>query len=113
MKNYVMPVIAGVVGIACGLASNTPVLAGRWANLIVWAVAGLVLGLFVTGRRLILSTGLVYGFVMSVTFLLSGFQGSRDKLPAFLGLTLALSLVGAVGGLVTVFIGSWIRQRFR
>src|SRR5450631_3179582 len=109
MKSYVMPVIAGVVGIASGLASNTPWLSGQWTNLIMWAVTGIVLGLFVAGRRLILWTGLVYGFIMSVTFLLSGFQGTSDKLPAFLVLTLGLSVVGGLGGLVTVFLGSWIR----
>jgi hypothetical protein len=55
----------------------------------------------------------VYGFFMSVTFLISGFQGSPDKLPGFLALTLGLSIVGALGGLVTVFIGSRLRRLIR
>ena len=113
MKAYRMPLIGAVVGVACGLFSNTPILAGRWASLILWAVAGVVLGLFVAGRRLILWTGIVYGVVLSLTFLLSGFRGSPGKLPAFFLLTLLLSVVGALGGLVTVWAGSLLRRLFR
>jgi hypothetical protein len=76
-------------------------------------LAGIVLGLFVLGRRQILVVGVVYGIFLSVTFLLSGFQGTPGNLPGFLVLTLLLSVVGAVAGVVTVFIGSWLRARFR
>ena len=113
MKTYGMPIVGGVVGIACGLASNTPWLTGQWANLIVWALAGIALGLFVTSNRQIVWTGIVYGFLMAVTFLISGFRGASDKLPAFLLLTLLLSVLGALGGLVAVFIGSRVRRLFR
>jgi len=113
MKTYILPITAGVVGIACGLASNTPWLAGKWLNLVVWALAGIALGFFAPGRAQIIWMGVVYGFLMSVTFLISGFQGTPDHLPGFLVLTLALSLVGALGGLVTVFIGSRLRRLLR
>jgi len=113
MKTYLMPIIGGVAGIACGLASNTPWLAGKWANLIVWAVAGIALGLFVDSGRQMVWTGVVYGFLMSVTFLISGFGGTSDKLPAFLVLTLLLSVLGALGGLAAVFIGSRLRRLVR
>ena len=113
MKRYTAAIIAGVVGIACGLVSHTYLLEGKWFNLIVWAIAGIVLGLFVLGRRQIVVVGVVYGIFLSVTFLLSDFQGTPGNLPGFLVLTLLLSVVGAVAGVVTVFIGSWLRARFR
>jgi|SRR5579859_1052039 len=113
MKPYKMPIFGAVVGIACGLASNTSWLAGKWANLIVWAVAGIVLGLFVAGGRQFVWTGVVFGFLMSVSFLISGFGGTPDKLPAFLLLTLVLSVFGALGGLLAVFIGSRVRRLVR
>ena len=112
MKPNLLLIISGVVGIACGLVSHTPFLEGQWLNLAVWGIVGIALGLFTIGTRLTIWAGLVYGFCLSVTFLVSGFQGSADKLPAFLLLTLVLSLVGALGGLVTVYVGSRLRRLF-
>jgi hypothetical protein len=113
MKIDALPIIGGVMGVACGLISVTPWLTGRWVSLIIWGVVGVLLGLWVTKGRPVVWTGLVYGFCLSVTFLLAGFQGSADKLPAFLALTLVLSVVGAAGGLLTVFVGAWLRRRWR
>ena len=53
------------------------------------------------------------GFLLSVTFLISGFHGTSDKLPAFLLLTLVLSVLGIGAGVVAVFIGSRVRRLFR
>lgn len=109
MKSNPLLFVSALVGIVCGLASQSSLLAGQWLNLVVWGIAGVVLGLFANGRRVMIWAGIVYGFFLSVTFLISGFQGSPDKLPGFLVLTLALSVIGAIGGLVTVFIGSRLR----
>src|SRR6266567_3668187 len=98
MKSYTMAIVAGVVGIACGLASHTFLLEGQWFNLVVWGLVGIALGFFVQARRQIVVVGIVYGVFLSVTFLLSGFQGTAGNLPGFLVLTLLLSVVGALGG---------------
>jgi hypothetical protein len=113
MKPNLLLIASAVAGIAAGLASLTPLLSGKWTNLVLWAVVGLIIGLFAQGRRAILLAGIVYGVFLSFTFLLAGFGGSPDRLPAFLLLTLGLSLVGAIGGVVTVFIGSRLRQLVR
>lgn len=110
MKTYLIPFISAVVGIACGLASQSSLLAGQWLNLVLWGIVGVVLGIFTNERRMIVWAGILYGFSLSVSFLLAGFQGSADKLPGFLLLTLVLSVVGAMGGLVTVFVGSRLRR---
>jgi hypothetical protein len=113
MKSNWIFVAAVLVGAACGLASLSPWLAGQWANLIVWAVAGVALGLLAAGRRMIVGAGIVYGVCLSLTFLLGGFRGSPDKLPGLVVLTLALSVIGAIGGIVTVWAGSWLRGRVK
>jgi hypothetical protein len=113
MKNYRMPIIGGVLGIACGLVSHTSFLEGKWANLIVWGLAGIVFGLFLRDTRQIVWAGIAFGFLLSVTFLIAGFQGSANNLPAFLLLTLVLSVFGIGGGLAAVFIGSRVRRLFR
>ena len=110
MKANAIVFISAVVGIAWGLLSQTSLLAGQWANLVLWGMVGLALGLFTAGRRLIVWTGIVFGVCLTVSFLLFGFQGSPDKLPGFLVLTLALSVVGAICGVATVFIGSRLRR---
>ena len=113
MKLTALLIIAAIVGIICGIASDTLFVTAQWANLILWALAGIGLGLFATGRRAVLWTGIVYGVFLSASFLLVGFQGAPDQLPAFLALTLGLSLVGALGGLVTVFAGSRLRGNLK
>ena len=113
LKTNAIVLIAAVVGIVCGLVSLSSLLAGQWASLIVWGLAGVVLGWFTAGRRLIVWTGVVFGVCLTLTFLLGGFRGSPDRLPGFLVLTLGLSVVGAIAGLVTVYIGSRLRRLAR
>src|SRR5262249_22474441 len=113
MQRYALLIAAAVAGLAAGLASVTPLLAGKWTNLVLWAVVGLVIGWFASGRREGLIAGIVYGVILSFTFLLAGFGGTPDRLPGFLLLTLGLSVVGALGGVVTVFMGSRLRRLVR
>ncbi len=110
MKSNWILLVSALAGIACGLVSQSSFLAGQWLNLVLWGIVGIVLGVFTNGRRAIVWAGILYGFCLSISFLISGFQGSADKLPAFLALTLALSVVGVIGGLVTVFVGSLLRR---
>jgi hypothetical protein len=113
VKTRPLLLVSAVVGVAAGLVSLTPLLAGQWANLIVWALAGIVLGLFAKTGRDALWGGIVYGLFLTVTFLLAGFQGAPDKLPAFLLLTLALSVVGMLCGAACVWLGSRARRLIR
>jgi hypothetical protein len=113
MRLNTLLIIAAVVGIVCGIASDTIFVTAQWANLILWALAGIALGVFAVDRRAVVWTGIVYGVFLTATFLLVGFQGAPDKLPAFLVLTLGLSVGGALGGLATVFAGSQLRRFIR
>jgi hypothetical protein len=109
MKSNAILIASPLVGIACGLVSHLSFLEGKWLNLVLWGVVGVVLGLFASGRRQVVWAGVLFGFCMTVVFLISGFQGNPNQLPAFLVLTLVLSVVGVAGGLVSVFVGSRLR----
>ena len=110
LKSNAIVLVAAIVGLACGLVSQTSLLAGQWINLIVWGLAGVALGWFTASRRLILWAGVAFGLCLSVTFLLAGFKGSPDRLPVFLVLMLVLSVLGAGAGLAAVFVGSRLRR---
>ena len=113
MKLNTLLIISAVVGIVCGIASDTILVTAQWANLILWALAGIGLGFFAVDRPAVLWTGIVYGVFLTASFLLVGFQGAPDKLPAFFVLTLGLSVGGALGGLATMFAGSQLRRIVR
>jgi hypothetical protein len=105
-----MYAVAAAVGIVCGFISTRSLLAGTWWNVVFWALIGVSLGLFVHGRRDVRWTGIIYGIFLTLSFLLSGFQGTPDKLPEFFVLIAVLSIVGALCGWLVVFIGS-LRHR--
>lgn len=109
MKPKLLWLVSAMVGIVLGLISHISFLSGPLINLAMWGLAGLGLGFFASGRSSILWTGIVYGVSLSFSFLLSGFGGRPEAFPGFILLTLLLSVVGALGGLLTVFIGSKLR----
>jgi hypothetical protein len=100
---------ASAVGVVCGYLSAHAFSIGWW-NIIFWGAAGIILGLFMKGKNEVMRTGLWFGFFLSLSFLLNGFQGTSDKLPVFILFSLALSIVGAFGGWLAVFLGSKLRS---
>ncbi len=110
MKMTVLLLMAAGVGLACGAASATILAATQAANLILWAVAGLLLGLLTVGWRERVWAGLVYGVALTASFLLIGFQGTAENVTPFLVLTLGLCIPGALAGVGVVFAGSWVRR---
>lgn len=109
MKPKRLLFVSALVGIILGLISHISFLSGPVINLAMWGLAGFGLGFFAADRSSILWTGIVYGVSLSFSFLLSGFGGRPEVFPSFILLTLLLSVVGALGGLLTVFIGSRLR----
>jgi len=97
------------LGIACGFLSAYTLGFASWWNLLLWAIAGVALGYFVVGTREVLWCGALYGFFLSMAFLLPFFRGASDQLLAFTILTLALTVVSIAGALASVVVGSWIR----
>ncbi len=109
MKPSLTVLIAAIAGILCGLVCTYPAQLGPIPSIIIWTAGGILVGLLVRGSRIILP-GIVYGVVLSFVFLLSRFGGSLSKLPKYLLFVSAMSIAGAIGGVVSAFIGSKLRR---
>ena len=71
-----------------------------------------MLGYFVArGTKAVIWLGILYGVFLSVFFLFSRFGGTSDKIFGYSLFVAALSIVGAVGGMITVFIGSQLQRK--
>jgi hypothetical protein len=106
-----LPIVsAAIVGILFGLLANFTILNGSWLNLVVWAAVGILIGCFIYERTYIRPAGLSYGFFLSLSFLISGFHGTSDKVFGFGLLTIVLSIFGAGCGWVLVSIGNRIKR---
>jgi uncharacterized membrane protein len=102
--------LAAVVGIVCGFLSTHALNIG-WLNLVFWGAAGIALGYFSATKKDTLLVGAIYGFFLSISFLFSGFQGAPDKFAGFALFSLGLSIIGALGGLVSAFVGGWLKSK--
>ena len=110
MKSRHMPITAILISIILGFLSTHAFSLGYY-NLVLWGVVGAGLGFFCSNKKTAIWVGTVYGFCLSVSFLLSGFQGAANKFLAFALFSLGLSMIGAVGGLTTSYIGCWIKKK--
>jgi hypothetical protein len=104
--------VAVAVGVATGLASTWPWELGPATSLPLWALVGALVGLLV-GRSAVVSAGLGYGVALTVAFLYSRYGGSAGHLPAYTAFVAALSVGGALAGVVTAFAGSRLRPAAR
>ena len=112
MKTKFSLISSVVVGIVFGILSNYSILFGSWINLVVWAIIGLLIGLFIEEKRFIKWSGIFYGFFLTLSFLISGFQGNLNKIIIFSLFSIFLSVIGAFCGWFLVFVGNWIKTKF-
>ena len=98
------------VGVLTGLASTYPWALGPQPSLVLWALVGTLSGLWIGRTGPILTCGIASGVALTVAFLYSRFGGAASSLPGYTIFVLAMSIVGAIGGIVTLFVGSRIRR---
>jgi hypothetical protein len=97
------------MGIALGVLGARFIFVGSWLSLIPWGIAGSALGARVRRARSAAVVGALYGFVLSMAFMVAGYSGSASivvRLPAFA----IVSLIGALGGLATAILGALITR---
>lgn len=104
-------VVAAAVGVVTGLASTYPWELGAAVCLPAWALVGVLLGLLVGRSGRVPAAGIGYGVFLTLAFLYSRFGGAARDLPAYTVFVLAMSVAGALAGVVTVFAGSRVRRR--
>jgi hypothetical protein len=111
MQSKAILFISALVGLVVGLVSTYPFLLGPIPSLILWGVAGIVLGLFTEGKKTIIWSGVLYGVFLSVFFLFSRFGGTADRIASYALFVAGMSVVGVLGGIVVVLIGSKLRRK--
>ena len=109
MRSRNVFLLAAILGIVCGFLSTHAFYIG-WFDLVFWGVFGIGVGLCSGDKKTTAWAGIVYGFCLSISFLFSGFQGTSDKLLGFAALSFGLSIIGALGGLLTAYLGSWLKK---
>jgi hypothetical protein len=100
---------AVVVGIVVGFASPQYVLLGPY-SLIPWGLMALALGLWCNKRESLVA-GALYGFCLSLSFLIAGYTGSTSlvsRLPFFI----VLAAFGAICGIALSVTGYFLKVRF-
>lgn len=113
MKNFAAYVSASLVGIVFGVVANSSILLGQWSNLIIWAVVGILVGLFIEQPKFVTWSGILYGVFLTLAFLISGFRGQANQLFGFFALTFILCIIGAFCGWVLVAVANNVKMRFR
>jgi hypothetical protein len=96
-------------GVVCGFVSAYFMLSMP-ANLFVWGFAGVTIGHFMQGGwDTVLKVGALYGLILTLSFLFFSFGASFDYIIAHVVLTLALGMVGAICGVMSAMIGSFLK----
>jgi|GEM_PF-2803439 len=103
--------IAAFAGFILGIAGSTVLASLGWVNLVPWAIAGMLIGVLPNQRHDALRPGLLYGFVLTVIFMLVGYKGSwtNGQEVGLLLLSLVLGLIGSIAGAILSLLGNKLR----
>lgn len=101
----------GLVGIICGYISAQPFAFLNWKNLFLWAAVGLLVGFIARDWHKAKAAGGFYGFFLTASFLIFGFEGSTDKIFGFILFSIGLSIIGVFCGILLGWIGHWIKLK--
>jgi hypothetical protein len=106
MAKYLTAII---VGILIGLLGPQYVFLGPY-SLIPWGLVALALGLWCNKRESLVA-GALYGFCLSLAFLIAGYTGT-DSLISRLPFFIVLAAFGAICGLALSVTGYFLKLRF-
>ena len=105
-------VVGVLLGVVLGFIASKILFVGSWLTLIPWGIGGLVVGFFTKNKKEAVLSGIIYGFVLSVVFLIAGYNGTRSLL-SVLPFFILLGLFGGVCGLVLALAGYFLRRFLR
>jgi hypothetical protein len=109
---YKYHIYGALVGIICGFISAHTLFSHSYTAIIFWGIVGLVVGWF-TPNEEVRTIGVHYGFMLILSFLLFNFGGTSDKLFVFILISLLFSIVGGLGGWLSVYVGHSIKVNLK
>ena len=95
-------VAAVAAGVVLGVTCARWVWVGSGASLAPWAVAALALGAAASGRGTAVLASALYGFVLSVSFMVAGYDGHASMWAR----TWFFTLLGVVGACCAAALGA-------
>jgi hypothetical protein len=98
------------VGVMVGVAGARVILVGSGLILVPWAIAGLGIGWMSSDARAARVNGLLYGFALSLSFLVAGYAGDAAVLVVTVTFAI-LSLLGAACGWLLTASARHLRTR--
>jgi len=104
--------IAGSLGLVLGAIVSKYLFVGSWLNLILWGVFGVGIGFYAGKLRAALVAGAIYGFVLSFSFMMAGYEGTMSRASRILPFSV-LGLFGAICGVILAVIGYLAAKKFR
>ena len=105
--------VALILGVALGELSARVLFVGSWASLIIWGVAGVLVGYRTTDMRTARAVGSVYGFVLVAAFILFGYGGAMT-VHGWTGagiLALIFGAIGALCGMLSAVVGNILKSK--
>lgn len=104
--------VAIIAGLILGIIGSRYLFVGSFLSLLPWSLVGLATGIYAKTKKEALINGAIYGFVLSLIFMLSGYKGSR---PVFMVLPffILLGLFGAICGSILGLIGLLIKKVYK
>ena len=90
--------VAGFVGLLLGYLGANVLLVGQWWSLVLWGAVALAIGGVARQRSGALAAAAVYGGLLVIAFMVTGYRGETALFAnvGFLVLTAVLSVIGAV-----------------
>ena len=103
-------IVAAILGIIVGATGPYYLFLGSY-SLVPWGLVGLALG-FWCNKRESLYAGAIYGFCLSFSFMVAGYNGAASLVSRFPFFAL-LGLFGAVCGVALTATGYFLKVRYR
>lgn len=111
MSNKLYLSISALVGIVCGFITSHTFFSHSWTSIFLWVGVGIPVIYFSRNRRSGIYAATIYGFLTIAVWLITGFNGTSDKiLQLSMIILIASSLCAAIGALGAVIFYKLFRR---
>ena len=111
MNNKLYFFISALVGIVTGYITIHSIFEHSWTSIFLWVGVGLIVIYISKSRKTAIWATIIYSFLTIASWLLSGFQGTTDKLPQLFAIIFIASSLCAAAGALGAYIFYLIFRR--